>query len=57
VIKVPRDAPLELLGPLACGVQTGGLSVLNVLRPDPGMTLPSLEPGASGSARSLPPST
>ena len=36
VIKVPHDAPLELLGPLACGIQTGAQSVLNVLRPEPG---------------------
>lgn len=48
VIKVPRDAPLELLGPLACGVQTGAQSVLNVLRPDPGDTLAVFGAGGVG---------
>jgi aryl-alcohol dehydrogenase len=31
VVKVPTDVPLELLGPLACGVQTGAGAVLNAL--------------------------
>jgi aryl-alcohol dehydrogenase len=30
-VKVPDDLPLELLGPLGCGFQTGAGSVLNVL--------------------------
>jgi len=30
-VKVPDDLPLELLGPLGCGLQTGAGSVLNVL--------------------------
>jgi aryl-alcohol dehydrogenase len=30
-VKVPKDLPLELLGPLGCGFQTGAGSVLNVL--------------------------
>ena len=48
VIKVPREAPLELLGPLACGVQTGAQSVLNVLRPEPGSTLAIFGAGGVG---------
>jgi aryl-alcohol dehydrogenase len=32
VVVVPRRVPLELLGPLACGVQTGAGSVLNGLK-------------------------
>ncbi len=48
VVKVPRDAPLELLGPLACGVQTGAQSVLNVLRPEPGSTLAVFGAGGVG---------
>ncbi|HTV91220.1 MAG TPA: NAD(P)-dependent alcohol dehydrogenase [Verrucomicrobiae bacterium] len=32
VVKVSKDVPLELLGPLACGVQTGAGAVLNALR-------------------------
>ncbi|MEJ0039664.1 MAG: NAD(P)-dependent alcohol dehydrogenase [Gammaproteobacteria bacterium] len=31
VVKVPRDVPLELLGPLACGIQTGAGAVMNAL--------------------------
>jgi aryl-alcohol dehydrogenase len=30
-VKVPADLPIELLGPLGCGLQTGAGSVLNVL--------------------------
>ena len=30
----PRDVPLEGLGPLACGVQTGAGAIINVLKPD-----------------------
>jgi aryl-alcohol dehydrogenase len=48
VVKVPRDAPLELLGPLACGIQTGAQSVLNVLRPEPGATLAIFGAGGVG---------
>ena len=39
VVKVPEDAPLELLGPLGCGIQTGAGTVLNALKPPPGSTL------------------
>jgi aryl-alcohol dehydrogenase len=35
-VKVRKDAPLELLGPLGCGIQTGAGAVLNVLKPAPG---------------------
>jgi aryl-alcohol dehydrogenase len=31
VIKVPKDVPLEILGPLGCGIQTGAGAVLNAL--------------------------
>ncbi len=31
-IKVPKDAPLELLGPLGCGLPTGAGSVINSLK-------------------------
>jgi len=36
VIKVPRDAPLEMLAAFPCGVNTGVGTVLNVMRPQPG---------------------
>jgi aryl-alcohol dehydrogenase len=35
-VKVRQDAPIEMLGPLACGGQTGAGAVLNVMRPVPG---------------------
>jgi aryl-alcohol dehydrogenase len=36
VVKVPKDAPLELLAAFPCGINTGAGAVLNVLRPQPG---------------------
>jgi aryl-alcohol dehydrogenase len=48
VVKVPRNAPLELLGPLACGMQTGVQAVVNILRPSPGHTLVVFGAGAVG---------
>lgn len=47
-IKVDRDVPLEMLGPLACGVQTGAGAVLNVLKPPPGSTIAIFGAGAVG---------
>ena len=35
VVKVRKDAPLEMLGPLSCAVQTGAGAVMNTLRPEP----------------------
>lgn len=35
-VKVRPDAPLELIGPLGCGVQTGAGAILNSLKPAPG---------------------
>ncbi|MGS2739273.1 NAD(P)-dependent alcohol dehydrogenase [Sinomicrobium sp. M5D2P17] len=31
VIAVPKDVPLEILGPLGCGIQTGAGAVINTL--------------------------
>lgn len=39
IVKVPNDAPLHLLGPLACGIQTGAGAVINVLKPRMGQSL------------------
>jgi aryl-alcohol dehydrogenase len=38
-VKVPDDLPLELLGPLGCGLQTGAGSVLNVLQAKEGESI------------------
>jgi aryl-alcohol dehydrogenase len=48
VVPVRADVPLELLGPLACGVQTGAGTVLNALRPRPGSTLAVFGAGSVG---------
>lgn len=48
VVPVDRDAPLELLGPLGCGIQTGAGVVLNTLRPAPGQSLVIFGAGAVG---------
>ncbi len=34
VVKVRKDAPLELMGPMACAVQTGAGAIFNSLRPE-----------------------
>jgi aryl-alcohol dehydrogenase len=48
VVKVPRDAPLELLGPLACGVQTGAGAVMNALQVRAGSTFAVFGAGSVG---------
>jgi aryl-alcohol dehydrogenase len=50
LVKVDDDAPLELLAPLGCGVQTGVGTVWNVLAPAPGSTLAVFGTGAVGLA-------
>ncbi|HRD46624.1 MAG TPA: NAD(P)-dependent alcohol dehydrogenase [Caulobacter sp.] len=39
VVKVPEDLPLELLGPLGCGVQTGAGGVMRSLACEAGSSL------------------
>jgi aryl-alcohol dehydrogenase len=48
VVKVRKDAPLELLGPLGCGVQTGAGTVLNALKVSPGSSFAAFGAGAVG---------
>src|SRR5579864_6294309 len=50
VVKVRRDAPIEFLGPLGCGLQTGAGAVLNVMRPDPGRSIAIYGVGGVGLA-------
>jgi aryl-alcohol dehydrogenase len=47
-VKVRVDAPLDLLGPLACSVQTGAGAVLNVMRPRAGESFALFGAGAVG---------
>lgn len=39
LVKVPASLPLELMGPLACGISTGAGAVFNTARPGPGSSL------------------
>ena len=48
VVKVVDDVPLELLGPLACGVQTGAGAVMNSLRVGPGRSFAAFGAGSVG---------
>lgn len=48
LVKVPHEAPLDLLAPLGCGVQTGVGAVWNVLTPRPGDSVVVLGAGAVG---------
>jgi aryl-alcohol dehydrogenase len=47
-IKVPKDVPLELLGPLGCGIQTGAGAVINALKVTPGSSFAVFGGGAVG---------
>ena len=48
VVKVRKDAPLELLGPFACSGQTGAGAVLISMQPKPGDALAIFGVGAVG---------
>ncbi len=48
LVKVPANAPLDLLAPLGCGVQTGVGAVWNVLKPQAGATIVVTGAGAVG---------
>jgi aryl-alcohol dehydrogenase len=50
VVKVSKDAPLELLGPLGCGIQTGAGSVLKALNVEAGSSFAAFGAGAVGLA-------
>ncbi|KTB95211.1 alcohol dehydrogenase [Pseudomonas syringae ICMP 11293] len=47
-VKVSREAPLELLGPLGCGIQTGAGAVINSLKVTPGSSFAAFGGGAVG---------
>lgn len=49
-VKVPKDLPIELLGPLGCGLQTGAGSVINVLQPKSGESIAIFGLGGVGLA-------
>jgi aryl-alcohol dehydrogenase len=47
-VPAPADLPLEILGPLACGVMTGAGSVINSLAVRPGQSIALFGAGAVG---------
>ena len=50
VVKVPKEVPLELLGPLGCGIQTGAGAVLNAMKVHAGASFAAFGTGAVGLA-------
>ena len=48
VVKVDKEVPLEILGPLGCGVQTGAGAVINSLKAKPGDSLAVFGVGTVG---------
>ncbi|QSX00152.1 NAD(P)-dependent alcohol dehydrogenase [Haloterrigena alkaliphila] len=48
VVPVGDDVPLELLGPLGCGIQTGAGAVLNSLEPSAGSSIAVFGAGSVG---------
>jgi len=53
VVSIRKDVPLELMGPLGCGVQTGAGAVLNSLRCPAGASLAIFGTGGVGAAAVL----
>ena len=50
IVVVDKDLPLDLLGPLGCGLQTGAGSVLNEMKLAPGQSIAVFGAGAVGLA-------
>jgi len=48
VVKVRKDVPLEFLGPLGCGIQTGAGAVINALKPAAGSSIAVFGAGSVG---------
>ncbi len=48
VVKIPSDVPLELMGPLGCGIQTGAGAVINSLHPYAGDSISIYGAGSVG---------
>jgi len=48
VVKIPSDLPLDIMGPLGCGVQTGAGAVINSLHPQAGDSIAIYGAGSVG---------
>ncbi len=47
-VKVRKDVPLEILGPLGCGIRTGAGAVINALHPKAGSSIAIFGVGSVG---------
>lgn len=50
IVKVRKDVPIQLMGPLGCGIQTGAGAVLNALKPEGGSSIAVFGAGSVGLA-------
>src|SRR2546429_3763318 len=50
VVRIRRDAPVDMLGPLGCGLQTGAGAALNVMQPREGQSIAIYGVGGVGLA-------
>ncbi|WP_018182770.1 NAD(P)-dependent alcohol dehydrogenase [Kaistia granuli] len=48
VVKIRKDVPIEIMGPLGCGIQTGAGAVINSLAPRAGSSIAIFGAGAVG---------
>jgi len=48
VVKIREDVPVELMGPLGCGIQTGAGAVINALKPGAGTSIAIFGTGSVG---------
>jgi aryl-alcohol dehydrogenase len=48
VVKIRKDVPLDIMGPLACGIQTGAGAVINALKPGAGTSIAIFGAGSVG---------
>ena len=53
VVKVRDDVPLDILGPLGCGILTGAGAVMNTLTPRPGSSIAIFGAGMVGMSAML----
>ena len=50
MVKIRKDVPLKLMGPLGCGIQTGAGAVINALKPGAGSSIAVFGAGSVGLA-------
>ncbi|MBB3175350.1 aryl-alcohol dehydrogenase [Endobacter medicaginis] len=48
VVRIPKDVPVEIMGPLGCGIQTGAGAVMNALKPEAGSSIAIFGAGSVG---------